>query len=205
VKEASKKAQQDVKQKKYKEAEAIKKVEEDIINEAKSSAADVAKKAKEEKKIAGQKYRASVKELTVICCENMTGTNYDKFFVDELVKKYMQQVDLDALIAKVKAIGAQPTVPEYVSKFLDITESEADKAKRIDKEDSVKRMEEDRLAKLVQTVKEWTPEEVAMLTKGIAKFPPGTVNRWKVIADFVESRNQKEVIQKAKEIQEKQN
>jgi hypothetical protein len=135
----------------------------------------------------------------------MTGTNYDKFFVDELVKKYMQQVDLDALIAKVKAIGTQPTVPEYVSKFLDIVESEADKAKRIDKEDSVKRMEEDKLAKLVQTVKEWTPEEVAMLTKGIAKFPTGTVNRWKVIADFVETKNQKEVIQKAKEIQEKQN
>jgi DnaJ homolog subfamily C member 2 len=54
------------------------------------------------------------------------------------------------------------------------------------------------------TVKEWTPEEVAMLTKGITKFPPGTVNRWKVIADFVQSKNQKEVIQKAKEIQEKQ-
>jgi hypothetical protein len=135
----------------------------------------------------------------------MTGTNYDKFFVDELVKKYMQQVDLDALITKVKAIGTQPTVPEYVSKFLDIVESEADKAKRIDKEDSIKRMEQDKLAKQVETVKEWTPEEVAMLTKGIAKFPTGTVNRWKVIADFVETKNQKEVIQKAKEIQEKQN
>ena len=134
----------------------------------------------------------------------MTGTNYDKFYVDELVKKYMQQVDLDALIAKVKAIGTQPSVPEYVSKFLDIVESEADKAKRIEKEDSVKRMEQDKLAKLQKEVKDWTPEETALLTKGIAKFPPGTVNRWKVIADYVESKNQKEVIQKAKEIQEKQ-
>jgi hypothetical protein len=35
----------------------------------------------------------------------MTGTNYDKFYVDELVKKYMQQADLDALITKVKEIG----------------------------------------------------------------------------------------------------
>ena len=134
----------------------------------------------------------------------MSGTNYDKFYVDELVKKYMQQADLDALIVKVKAIGSQPSVPEYVSKFLDIVESEADKAKRIDKEDSAKRNEEDRLAKLKETVKEWTPEEVALLTKGIAKFPPGTVNRWKVVADFVETKNQKEIIQKAKEISEKQ-
>jgi hypothetical protein len=39
-----------------------------------------------------------------------------------------------------------------VSKFLDITESEADKAKRIDKEDSAKRMEEDKLAKLAKQV-----------------------------------------------------
>ena len=65
-------------------------------------------------------------------------------------------------------------------------------------------MEEDKLAKLKHEDKVWTPEETALLTKGIQKFPPGTVNRWKVIADFVESKNQKEVIQKAKEIQEKQ-
>lgn len=36
----------------------------------------------------------------------------------------------------------------------------------------------------------------------IKRFPPGTSNRWKVIADFV-GRNQKDVIAKAKELQEK--
>jgi len=34
----------------------------------------------------------------------------------------------------------------------------------------------------------WTPEEVAHLTKGIVRFPPGTTQRWKCIADFVGSR-----------------
>jgi DnaJ homolog subfamily C member 2 len=32
---------------------------------------------------------------------------------------------------------------------------------------------------------DWTKEEVALLTKGIVKFPPGTINRWKMIAEFV--------------------
>jgi len=36
------------------------------------------------------------------------------------------------------------------------------------------------------------------------KFPAGTVNRWRVIADFVGSKTQKEVIGKAKELQELQ-
>ena len=43
---------------------------------------------------------------------------------------------------------------------------------------------------------------MALLTKGIAKFPPGTGNRWKVVAAFVATKNQKQVIHKAKQIQE---
>lgn len=31
----------------------------------------------------------------------------------------------------------------------------------------------------------WTNEEVKLLTKGIVKYPPGTTQRWKVIADFI--------------------
>ena len=52
--------------------------------------------------------------------------------------------------------------------------------------------------------KDWTHEEIQLLTKGIVKFPPGTGDRWRVIAGFVGTKNQKEVIAKAKEIQEKQ-
>mmetsp|Transcript_10645 Transcript_10645/g.16233 ORF Transcript_10645/g.16233 Transcript_10645/m.16233 type:complete len:155 (+) Transcript_10645:1394-1858(+) len=53
-------------------------------------------------------------------------------------------------------------------------------------------------------MKGWTKEEMQNLNKGIVKFPVGTVNRWRVIADFVGSKSQKEVISKAKEIQERQ-
>ena len=49
----------------------------------------------------------------------------------------------------------------------------------------------------------WTNEEVKLLTKGIARYPPGTTQRWKVIADFVGTKSQKEAIKKAQEITEK--
>jgi DnaJ homolog subfamily C member 2 len=73
-------------------------------------------------------------------------------------------------------------------------ETENEKKARIDNEEDEKRREEERISKLAQNVMEWTADEVALLTKGIVKFPPGTVNRWKVIADYVQSKSQKEVI-----------
>lgn len=54
-------------------------------------------------------------------------------------------------------------------------------------------------------IAKWSPEETARLNKGITKFPPGTVNRWLTIAEFIGSKSQKEVIHKAKEIAEKRN
>lgn len=80
----------------------------------------------------------------------MEGTNYDKFYVDELVKRYPQQEQLDALIVTVKEIGAQPSVPEYVSKFLEIVETEKERAKRLEKEDSARREQEAKAAKAQQ-------------------------------------------------------
>ena len=49
----------------------------------------------------------------------------------------------------------------------------------------------------------WSKEEIALLTKGIVKFPPGTKDRWTTIADFVATKSQKEVIKKAQEIAQK--
>lgn len=135
-KDAIKKSKQDVKQKKYKEEEAKKKAEEEAKKKDKEGAEAEKKAAKEAKKLAGQKYRATVKELIAICVENMPGTNYDKFYVDELVKRYMQQEALDALIEQVKAIGKQPTVEEYIPKFLDIVETEHMKKARLEKLES---------------------------------------------------------------------
>jgi len=51
--------------------------------------------------------------------------------------------------------------------------------------------------------KNWSQEDIKQLTLGIVKFPAGTGDRWKVIAEFV-GKSQKEVISKAKEIQARQ-
>ena len=52
-------------------------------------------------------------------------------------------------------------------------------------------------------MKDWTTDEIKKLSKGLVKFPTGTNDRWKVIATFIGSKTQKEVISKAKEITEK--
>jgi len=54
----------------------------------------------------------------------MPGTNYDRFYVDELVKKYKEQDALEALIEKIKSIEA-PTVEEYVKAFLMLVDTKA--------------------------------------------------------------------------------
>lgn len=51
----------------------------------------------------------------------------------------------------------------------------------------------------------WSNEEIAMLTKGVTRFPPGTTQRWKTISEFVGSRSQKDVIKKAQELAERRN
>lgn len=124
---------------------------------------------------------------------------YDKFYIDELVKKYPTQEKLDSLIVSINEIEAAPTLQEYELKFhkvVDLKSFEAEQAKRQLEE------EKSQQVKTVTVNIEWNPEEIATLTKAIVKFPPGYVQRWQTIADFC-GKSQKVVIAKAKEIQEK--
>jgi hypothetical protein len=73
--------------------------------------------------------------------------------------------------------------------------------------------EEERLKQVIEKAKEEskevnidagrTKDEIALLVKGIVKFPPGTKDRWQTIALFVGSKSQKECIKKAQEITQK--
>jgi hypothetical protein len=49
-------------------------------------------------------------------------------------------------------------------------------------------------------IKNWTDEDFINLKKAMAKFPTGTLDRWRVIATEI-GYSQKEVIAKAKDIQ----
>lgn len=46
----------------------------------------------------------------------------------------------------------------------------------------------------------WSKEDIALLTKAIVRFPPGSARRWADIAEFCGNRKQKEVIKKAQEL-----
>lgn len=129
----------------------------------------------------------------------MPGTKFDKFYVDELVKKHAKQEALDLLVSQIKGIEAN-SVEDFIDKFRKMVDS-ANYAKELEANQikEAKLAEEAQKAKEVKS-KEWTQEETQNLTKAIIKFPVGTVNRWRVIADFVSSKNQKEVIAKAKEL-----
>merc|ERR550532_1200407 len=53
---------------------------------------------------------------------------------------------------------------------------------------------------------EWSTEELQLLIKAVKSFPPGTVNRWEVCAEFINQHSNspktaKEVLAKAKEMQ----
>lgn len=49
--------------------------------------------------------------------------------------------------------------------------------------------------------KPWTRDELSLMAKATTKHPPGTRNRWEVIANFIGSRSADEVIAKSKELQ----
>lgn len=91
AKEAAKKAKKEAKAQQYKAQEEAKKLEEEQKVEDAKLEAEKKIAEKEAKKIAGRKYRQTVKDLIAFCVEKMPGTNYDKYYIDELVKKYPTQ------------------------------------------------------------------------------------------------------------------
>jgi len=139
-KEDIKQAKKNAKHSQYKEAEEKKAK---LIEEAKQKEEEEkATKLKEaaEKKEAAKKYRLLVKEVMAYCCEKMPGTNYDKFYLEEMVKKYRAMAALEELYEKFKAIEVE-SVEDYVTAFLTIVDK-AEIEKRQKKLDDAKQLEE---------------------------------------------------------------
>ena len=47
--------------------------------------------------------------------------------------------------------------------------------------------------KVAVAMKEWTPEEMVLLSSGMKRFPAGLPNRWKQISQIIGTRSIKEV------------
>jgi len=75
----------------------------------------------------------------------------------------------------------------------DMSQSAAERA-------AARAAEEEKKSKVTVEDSNWSKEDIAMLTKAIVRFPPGTGRRWQVIADFCGNYSQKEVIKKAQEL-----
>jgi len=72
----------------------------------------------------------------------MPGTKYDRFYVDEMVKKYPKQEQLDALFEKIKAITATD-VPTFQNEFLLLVDAKHAELQRQQKaKDEAKKQEE---------------------------------------------------------------
>lgn len=48
--------------------------------------------------------------------------------------------------------------------------------------------------KSTKVTKPWTPEELSLLSKGLSKFPGGTLNRWERLSQYVGTRSDQEVL-----------
>lgn len=145
--------------------------------------------------------KEAVRHLIAACQEKLPGTNYDRFFVEEFAKKLRTIEIIESVVQRMR--DSSPETARHVIEEIVRTKGvEADgqltKLRKQEAEAQAKKVEE------IKKANEWSHEEIARLTKAIAKFAGGIPNRWKVITDFVGDRTQKEVITKAQEIAERQ-
>lgn len=54
------------------------------------------------KKEAGKKYRLTCKEFNIFACSKMPGGKFDKWYIEEMVKKYPKQEDMDVIFDRIK-------------------------------------------------------------------------------------------------------
>ena len=126
-------------------------------------------------------YKNKVKQLIIICEQKLPGTKYDRFYCEEMVKKYQKKEELDDLIAQVSKIKSQED-------FENIVRAKQDEIQKHQESQKQRKLEEERLNNKDLAGKDWTTDEIKKLSKGLTKFPTGTFDRWKVIATFIGSK-----------------
>ncbi len=174
-----------------KEQEAIKQREVDRI-------AEEDKQKKGQMQDAQRKRREVIKEFIRLCEEKMPGTKYDRYFCDEYAKKIKKTEDIEEIISKLNTFTPGK---EALDNFEEITMGKEKKAEM--ERDALRREDEKRRQEETKKIHDWTAEELSRLSKGIVKFPSGSTDRWKLIADFVGNRTQKQVMAKATEISQR--
>lgn len=121
----------------------------------------------------------------------------------ELIEQICERADdsrLDFLLAEVS------NIEETKKRILDEVESyksEEQKKREAEERGKIERAAEAKRAEEAKEVK-WTPEELSLLSKGLAKFPGGAVNRWGAISQYMNhSKSEAEIIAKIKSVKNK--
>jgi len=154
----------------------------------------VVQEAKDKKK---HDFQIEVKKFESLLSEKVKEKKYDIYFAEEFVKK-LQQADLESVNAVLEQSKTQDVAVKCLEKFIaDFTKHTVDKKKQESMErEKKKKMEEEEAKK----IKEWSPEELSLLAKGVNKYPVGLKNRWKLIAEYMGGRRDiKEVIARAQD------
>ena len=223
-KEEEKKRRQELKQAKQANIKAKKDEEERLRREQEEKELEAKRKAEEEEKqrkdeerrqkeAAKKKLRQENKQVEGL----FKAANY--FTEDPSARiEYMQELDklcrmfsLEQLIDFRKALQALGSDAEKKALFLSHV-SEMNKKLHSERIELVNAASSSGASSnsnnSANTKKVWSYADVQLLIKGVKLFPAGTANRWTVIANFVNdksdsgvTRNHREVLEKAKELQ----
>jgi len=144
------------------------------------------RKAKEAKDLEQRKYKLAVSVLGEYLEENLPGTKYDRYFVEEFCKRMKSGEEVEKLTETLKnGENLQKEVERLVNEKI-----KEDEKQKEEKREKLRREEEEQK----KAKGEWSADEMSSLSKAIVRFPGGTPNRWKQIADFIGGKSQKEVI-----------
>lgn len=201
AKRAAKQAKKDAKVKQAQERDGFAKAVEEEKRRVEREAEEAKQRKGDQVKQAQKHYKETTKKLLEICGEKLPGTRFDKFFVEGLIPKYPKQEQLDDLIGRIDAI-ATDDAREYAVEFEKIIKADEEKRESLLKQRQAAQEAAKKEQKAAKGLGVWSHDDEAKLTLAVNKFPAGTGNRWKVIAEYV-GRNLKEVIAKAKEMQER--
>jgi single-stranded DNA-specific DHH superfamily exonuclease len=120
--------------------------------------------------------KEAVRALVAVCEEKGQGTRYDKYFIEEFVKKIKTTEDIESLIERLReATDFITEIEDAIN--LNSTKNEQQKV-QAKKDEELKKQED-------QKKGDWTPDELSKLAKAIVKYPGAIPNRWKVITEFI--------------------
>lgn len=128
-----------------------------------------------------------IKELIELLKVKLPGTKYDRFWVESIIKRFSTIEKISPIFEALESSQSPEAFIEFIKEHM-MSEEERVKAKVAKQQEESKEIDLD---------SGWNKDEIALMTRAITKFPPGTKDRWLTVANFVGSKTQKDCIKKA--------